>query len=281
MTGRILRWVGTATALSSIAHGAEVLGTVTYLRRERFLTPDGDIDEIPVVSGNAWRGLLRDTAADLWWDAAGQPALPVPVAHALWSGGALAKTAGPVLSGSRLATLRDLCPVVGVFGTAGGGRIVAGTLQVGKLVPICAETEHVLPEHLRTGDLPSIFDLTQIEYYSRFPHTRTDDAPDTAPDPEDAAAGLARYGVETFIAGTRFATWCSLTWASPGEQSLFAETLATFAADAHVGGLARAGHGRLAVNLTAPAGVAAGHDWRASLAAAGPDRVREVLSWLD
>jgi hypothetical protein len=277
MSGPLLRWTGTATALSSVAHGADVLGTVTYLRRERFLMPGGGVEDIPVVSGNAWRGLLRDTAADLWWAAAGEPALPVPVAHALWSGGALAKTAGTVLSGSRLSELRDVCPVVGVFGTAGGGRIIAGTLNVGKLVPVCAELEHVLPDELRTGDLPSIFDLTQIEYYSRFPGG----ARETSDDMETSSSGLARYGVETFAAGTRFATWCSLMWASAAEQSLFAETLDTFARNARVGGLARAGHGRLALNLLPPDGVATDYDWRAPLATIDKVRLREMLAWLD
>ena len=110
MSGGHLRWEGDATALSSVAHGEQALGTVTYLRRERFLMPDGSVDDIPVVSGNAWRGLLRRTAGDLWWDAAGQPPLTLAVAHAIWSGGALAKSSGTPLTGPRLMRVRAACP---------------------------------------------------------------------------------------------------------------------------------------------------------------------------
>ena len=145
---RSYRWDGHATALSSISHGGETLGTVTYLRREAFLSPTGRVD-VPVISGNAVRGVLRDTAAHLLWEALGSPKLPVPVMHALWAGGALVKAKSQPLTGQRLADLRRMVPHVGVFGAAGGGRILDGALTVGKLVPVCAQTAHVLPEYLR------------------------------------------------------------------------------------------------------------------------------------
>jgi hypothetical protein len=132
------RWDGTATALSSVVHGEEVLGTMTTFRRERMVCGDR-ITEIPVVSGNALRGRLRRIGASMLWEALGCPPLPLPVAAALWSGGALGKRrpAGQpaLLSGAELARVRALVPHLAVFGGAGGGRILKGTLAVGKLVP--------------------------------------------------------------------------------------------------------------------------------------------------
>jgi len=272
----IVRWEGIVTAESSIAHGAETLGTVTYLRRERFLMPDGSVEQIPTVSGNAVRGLLRDTAADLWWKSAGEPKLTLAVMHALWSGGALAKIAGEPLTGSRLAEVKTACPVVGVFGTAGGGRIIGGALQVGKLVPMCQETAHVLPEHLRTSNLPSIWDLTQLEYYSRIPNEFAEESE------EEHTSRLARFGVETFIAGTQFHSWMTLTWPTAVEESFFREVLDEFSANSRVGGLARSGHGQLKLALTETSSVAhdVATDWRVA-SATDPARLREVLSWLD
>jgi hypothetical protein len=269
-----LRWSALVTATSSVAHTGESLGTVSYLRRERFLTPTGP-QMIPVISGNAWRGLLRDTAADLWWEAVGQPKLTVAVIHALWSGGALAKVSGPTLTGARLGELRRVCPVIGVFGAAGGGRIISGAAQVGKMVPLCAELAHVLPAEVNRGDLPSIWDLTQIEYYSRFP---------AGPHGQDDTDGLMRYGVETFTAGAQFATWASLTWPTEVETAFFAEVLDRFAAAARVGGMGRVGHGQLNLDLTGPATLAPAVDWRAAVTAElgpNPDRLLEILSWLD
>jgi hypothetical protein len=269
------RWEGVATAQSSIAHGAESLGTVTYLRRERFIAPNGTLEELPVVSGNAWRGLLRDTSADLWWEAVQRPKLTLPVMHALWSGGSLAKSSGPTLTGSRLQELKVTCPVVGVFGTAGGGRIIGGALQVGKMIPICQETAHLVPERFHSEVMPSIWDLTQIEYYSRIPNTFDHYASE-----DDEATLLARYGVETFVAGTRFYTWVALSWPTPAELALFVETLSVFTSSARVGGLARAGHGELHLNLDAPdtEGLV---DWRSAVTAVPRPRLLEVLSWLD
>lgn len=269
-----IKWAGTATAISSIVHSAETLGTINYLRRERVLMPDGTFEDIPVISGNALRGMLRDTAADLWWNEVGRPKLTLPVAHALWSGGALAKASGPVLSGSRLQDLRRCCPVIGVFGTAGGGRIIAGALQVGKLIPICAETAHLLGKP-DTKSLPSVWDLTQIEYYSRIPDERGTDT--TALD--DSESGLARFGVETFLAGTRFNSWISLAGASAAEEAFFAEVLGLFTDDARVGGMARAGHGQLSMDLL-PGREPQTEDWRASTAV-DPKKLREMLAWLD
>jgi hypothetical protein len=277
----IFKWEGVVTAQSSVAHGAEALGTITYLRRERFLTLDGKTIEVPVISGNAWRGLLRDTAADLWWKAAGSVPLTLPVMHAVWSGGALAKMSGSPLTGSRLVEVKQACPVVGVFGTAGGGRIVSGALQVGKMLPICQETAHLLPEHLREDDLPSMWDLTQIEYYSRIPNVGMEAVLEDGVMNDDPDALLARYGVETFVAGTRFYTWISLTWPTPEELSFFAEALASYSADARVGGLLRAGHGRLVLNLQAPTTASLPADWRATVQNFQVPRLLEVMSWLD
>ncbi len=273
----LLKWEGTATAVSSIAHGAEALGTITYLRRERFLNSFGVTEEIPVISGNAWRGLLRDTAADLWWDVVGKPLMSLSVMHALWSGGALAKVSGPLLTGSKLQELREICPVVSVFGTAGGGRIIGGSLQVGKMLPVCKETEHVLPLNLRTGDLPSMWDLTQIEYYSRIPN----DLRSNENSEETLDSRLARYGAETFIAGTKFSTWCSLTWSSKQDEAFFADVLNTYITNAHVGGMGRIGHGQLMLNLAQPAELDTSVGWRDQVSEVSKTKLLEVLSWLD
>lgn len=282
------RWDGTATAVSSISHGGDTLGTVTYLRREAFLTPQGRLD-IPVVSGNAVRGVLRDVAAKVTWEDLGCPKLPLPVAHALWAGGALVKVKGEPLSGQRLATLRRLVPHVGVFGAAGGGRIINGALAVGKLVPACTQTAHLLPEEVRdAGPLPDLHDLIQIEHYSRVPNA--DRLPDVLATPdlgdldpvEDFDDGRMRYGTETFVAGTRFHAWFALNGATAAEHDFFTTVLNTYLAAPIVGGKIGRGHGRLAFHLTEtrPDGdPGSDHAWNHRTE---PDTdVLTALGWLD
>lgn len=154
-------WTGTLTATSSIAHGGETRGTITLLRREIVVQPDGRPIHVPVISGNSFRGRLRRIGEELLRDTLHyETQLPLTVAHALRGGGSLAKTSGTPLSGQRLHDLRALVPQVGVFGCAGGGRIVDGCLQIGKVVPHVAETTHI------TGGITQqtpAFDATQIE----------------------------------------------------------------------------------------------------------------------
>lgn len=285
---RSYRWEGTATAVSSLSHGGETLGTVNYLRREAFLTPQGRRD-IPVVSGNAVRGVLRDTGARLTWEALNRPILPVPVMHALWAGGSLVKAKTAPLTGQRLADLRRMVAHVAVFGAAGGGRIIDGSLTVGKLVPACTQTAHVLPDFMRERDggagLPDIHDLLQIEWYSRIPDGDRTTAVigDVAPE-VDLDAGLMRYGAETFIAGTQFHTLLALTNVTDTEREFFTDLLADWLPHASVGAKTGRGHGRLHLDLQPALPVAqpaqSPHGWRA-FGGRAHEEVLTALGWLD
>lgn len=267
----MIRWEGVTVATSSISHGGETLGQVQYLRRERILTPGG-ATEIPLISGNTARGRLRDTGAQLWWDDAGRPKLPPAAVHTIFSGGTLTKSAGEPLSGARLAEVKHLCPPVDVFGAAGGGRIIDGRLAVGKMVPICREAAGLVPERfLPDGGrhLPDVWDITGIEWYSK----RGDPDVDAPP---------ARFGIETFPAGTRFYWWLTLDRPSDRSASFFADTLNRFTAPgaARVGGNLRAGLGNLAVELAVTAGTPPAAGLWARRGAPLDAAEVEALSWL-
>lgn len=168
-----ITWQGTITATSSIAHGGQTRGTTTLLRRELIATPDGALVHVPVISGNSLRGRLRRVGEELLREVLRYEGQLTPAAaHALRGGGALAKTSSEPLSGSRLATLRALVPQIAVFGTAGGGTIIDGALDVGKITPHLAETAHI------TGapSTRSAFSATQLERYTRHDDSSTHEA---------------------------------------------------------------------------------------------------------
>lgn len=253
-------WAGTATALSSISHAGDTRGTLTLLRRERIICPDGTICEIPIISGNCLRGALRRRAEEQLRDVldyTGQ--LSLAAAHTLRAGGSLTKTSsGEPLSGSRLATLRALIPPIGLFGAATTGRIIDGCLQVGKLVPHLTETVHI------TGApaTRSAFDTVQIEYY-----TQADPALDhAAPSLVDDTSGTQpmRYGIETFPAGTRFDLRLQLHRPSLLEAAFFTDLITSYATNATIGGRLGIGHGRLHLDIT-PHPTPPTMDWRAHL----------------
>lgn len=274
---RSVRIEGAATLLSSLSHGGERPGTTAFLRREKILGPAGTPREVPVVSGNAVRGLLRDHAADVFWRALGRPELPVQVFHLLWSGGSLSKAgAGHTIGARQLQEVRRLVPLVSLFGGSGASKIIEGKLRVGKMTPICAETAHLLPTDLIETQARSIWDLQQIEEFTRRDDSKRDQlhpaikglAPSELESaPEDGAllavtehkpakeesddpAQQMRYGVETLAAGTRLHWWMSLNQVTDVEAALFAGAIEAWSADGGaIGGRSATGHGRLRLDV--------------------------------
>jgi hypothetical protein len=276
-----IRWVGTLTAVSSIAHAGETRGTVTLLRREKLNTAHGMVD-VPVVSGNTLRGRLRRLGEELFRDAVGyEGQLHPAAAHALRGGGSLAKTGHEPLSGSRLQRLRELVPQIGVFGAAGGGTIIDGALSVGKVVPELAETVAITGVASRL----SAFRATQLEPYTRQDDTGGHGFADVLT--EDLPAGPVAdsnqmlFQIETFPAGTVFHTWLTLHRPTPLEASFFLDVLRAYRADGRLGGRVAIGHGRVQVDLVADRDLEAEGlaDWRAD-ASARRGEILDALSGL-
>ena len=270
-------WVGTLHAVSSIAHDGERRGTVSLLRRERFVSPDGEFVHVPVVSGNALRGALRRTACDLFVDALElEGELSLPAAQLLrGGGGALHKSSKAPLTGARLARLRQLVPPVAVFGGTVGSRTLSGALQVGKVVPHLVETAHlitptpaadIVSTSSSTTSLPDVFTATQLETYTRVEDTeavlsvsavpvRPDGSLEARTVLEDApaaagATGQMLYRIETFPAGTRFDAWLQLLRADPIVSDFTHEAVHTFTAGGRLGGRRGIGHGRFTADWT-------------------------------
>lgn len=234
-------WSGTATATSSISHGSETRGLVTMLRRETIIGADHAPIPIPLISGNSLRGRLRRTAEEILCEVLNyRGKLTVAAAAALRSGGALTKTSAEPISGTKLKQLREMVPLIGVFGTAGAGRIIDGCLQVGKLIPHITETAHLLHHTCAL----SISDITQVETYSRVDDTATHDT-----HTEHIAASQLQYRLETFRAGTTFDVWLNLGNPTPIEAAFFADVLTRYSTHAIIAGRTGIGHGRLRLEL--------------------------------
>lgn len=263
-------WRGSLTARSSIAHTGESRATITLLRRELVVQPDGTVLDVPLISGNSLRGRLRRIGEQLLREVLGyEGLLPLSAAHALRGGGALAKSSREPLSGGRLAELRELIPQIGLFGCAAGGRIIDGCLQVGKVMPLVVETAHVLG--VDPAGLGRVQRATQVESYRRADDSvragftgLLDEEPSGAD--SERAAQLKQFEVETFPAGTRFDCWLRVEWASPAEVAFLVDVLDEFSRDGRLGGRAAAGHGLIQVDLSPDKKLAdVSADWRKPL----------------
>jgi CRISPR type IV-associated protein Csf2 len=273
---------GMATALTSISQIGETGGVNARLRRERIVLPDGTVEEIPIISGNSIRGILRDRGMLHMLRTLGYGVneetgevfgLPLAAFYFLFSGGALTKTGSRGLDLDEARRWRELIPLVSVFGGAMGNQIMPGKLRVGKFIPLCAETLHLIPDRYH-AECCSIWDLCQVEAYTR----RDDEKNETlralidpneralleasaarqrqlllddpnAPAGETGQKQQMRYYVETLAAGTRFYWDIVLEDVTPLEFEAFCVTLVEFSKAPHIGGKSAVGHGKVAIHF--------------------------------
>jgi CRISPR type IV-associated protein Csf2 len=279
-----LVYEGTMTALTSIAHnGGQSFGIESKLRRERFVQPDGSVEEVPVLSGNGLRGMLRDRG--MWHmcrslgygvdEEAGKVlGLSLSAFYFLFSGGSLGESASDGIDVDYARRLRETIPLISIFGGAVSNQILPGKLKVGKAIPICAETMHLLPNSYQRQNPTSIWDFLQSEMYTRKDDERNekfrsviegratkhledkgrpaslsdsqleDEREKTARSPQQM-----RYFVETFAAGTKFYWKLTLEDVSAVEYDAFMTCLAEFSKAPYVGGKSSVGLGEVAVRF--------------------------------
>lgn len=275
---------GVITALTSISHIGESHGVNSKLRREKIVQPDGTVEEVPVISGNSLRGILRDRGMlhmlrSLGYgvnEETGQVnGLSLAAFYFLFSGGALTKDAGRGIDVDEARRWRSLIPLVALFGGAMGNQIMPGKAKIGKVIPICAETGHIIPERFVNGKLESIWDLAQVEAYTRRDDEKNENlrqliAPDVRglleadaaekrsrarKDIDNDLAGETgqkqqmRYFVETLAAGTRLFWDLTLDDVTDLEFDAFCITLAEFARFPYVGGKSGVGHGKVSIQF--------------------------------
>lgn len=268
-------------AQSSIVHREDytTLGgadNFVLFRREKVITPTGEVIQVPIVSGSSFRGILRRigeslTAAILDYEEA---ALPIPAAHLLTNGGRLAKSARPITDEDE-RRLKSLVPQIAVFGGAASGRIMSGLLTVGKVLPEIAELAHILPRPPRSTPPPAVLGLSDESFTHLDDHRPNADQPPRAD--RDDTSPLGRFGIETLPAGTRLQTWVRIANATDVQAAFLRDVLAAFADYGHLGGRIAAGHGQVTATTTTT--VHRGHlpgdtvDWAAEMAAHRDDAI--------
>ena len=273
---------GVVTALTSISHTGETHGINAMLRREKIAGVDGSVVEIPIISGNSVRGILRDRGMLHMLRSLGYrteketdiPGLSLPAFDFLFSGGQLTSVPGRGLDIDKARRWAEAIPLVAIFGGAMGRQIMQGKLKMGKLIPICRETAHLLPERFVEGfELQSIWELCQEEAYTRRDDEKNEKlrlliAPETrklleaearkkrtkAGTKDDKAGPTGqkqqmRYLVETLAAGTRLFWDIILDDVTDLEFEAFAVTLAEFGRMPYIGGKSGVGHGKISIRF--------------------------------
>lgn len=256
------------TARSSIVHRDDsrtMPSTHALFRREKIVTPSGEVAMVPIVSGNAWRGILRRIGEQLIapiLDYGGE--LTPAAGHLLRNGGFLRKSATQ-MTPEQERELKELVPLIGLFGGAGNGRIMSGTVTVSKLIPVTADTAHLVP--IPAEALPEQIPESMHSILGQESVSHTTDLPAAQIDAGDDSP--IRLDTETLVAGTTLAGSLRVRFATPAQYALLHDILDTFATDGHLGGRQASGHGHVTATITTtptqPAATTI--EWREQLAA--------------
>lgn len=267
---------GMVTALSSISHIGETHSITSMLRREKIVYNE-QIEEIPIYSGNALRGILRDVfMADMLKRIGFGPnkGIPLDIFFFLFSGGSLTKSSDAI-NIEKARKLRKTIPLVSLFGGSAGDIILPGKMDIGKLYPICEETKDYIPQRYTEKKLHSIWELIQQEAYTRRDDSKNDikrmfldedsviklEQKDTQKSSKqtsgtnDKAVSAneqkqqMRYFVETFIPGTKFFIWFILKDTTAVEFEAFMTGLGAFYQNSVIGGKGNVGHGKIKIEL--------------------------------
>lgn len=233
---------GKITAVEPISHIGETRSIDSKFNREKMmLTSKAGINkviEVPVISGNSLRGVLRRRAGYRFLELLGfeKETLAEGLQHALFSGGMLKKGAeGGVIDTSFISKVRQNIPHISLFGTVLGQQMIQSKLDVGQLIPISCQTKG------RTGidsevSIYSLLDERQA--------TRRDDMEDkTKGNQDEGQKQQMRYTHEVLVAGTEFYHYFTLKNCNELERGAFWSVLTEFSKYPKLGGLGCRGFG--------------------------------------
>jgi hypothetical protein len=248
---------GVTKLLAPLSHIGESTGTESFVNTIKIIGADMKPIEVFLYSGNAFRGSLRDHAAEYMMRGLNITAMPLETFYLFFSGGSIGGEQSIDIDQAR--RLRKALPMFSIFGGGVGNQLIEGKMNVGALYPICRETSHLLP-----GDMQDV-DVSWRQYLTEQSYTRTDDAKNerlhqrflAAPDNAMLPGGEAedtkkkperkpqqmRYTMELIAPGAMFHQRIDLMDMSELELGAFVSGLHEFRRHPFLGGNNRIGHG--------------------------------------
>jgi len=235
---------GYIIALSPIhTAGDEKTGSESLLRRLSYVI-DGKRVEIPVLSGNAIRGILRrELMADMLMRI-GYNLTSAKIYHMLFSGGMLEtvdeKSSGAIDIGLK-RKIRQTIPPIAVLGSSLGNQIFEGKLKVNMALPICKELADFLPDDIEIKPETSFYEFLDWTFT-----TRRDDLREQRAEGEQATQMMVNF--EVFAPGTPFYHEFILNDASEVERAVLVRMLNLWHQKPYIGGKSAIGLGKLKLN---------------------------------
>lgn len=232
---------------SPLAHfGDERLGTTQLARTMKF-EYEGEYLDVPVLSGNAFRGELRRIAMRDYLDHIGitNEGISAKMYYLLFTGGALTSGSKYIEVGEK-RRMREMCPPLSLLGSAVGDQIMEGKMKVGIFKPICRETSAFTGIETKK----SFYDMLEEIFYTRKDDLKSKDFNLTNMDKNEQATQM-KYEMQCLSAGTELVGSIIIENSNAIEESCLMATLEKFKQMPFIGGKSAAGHGEVEVSYKA------------------------------
>ncbi len=254
-------------AQQPIIHTEETIGNISKLKQMRVIYKGKPVS-VPALSGNSFRGQLRDILADALCSSLSNQGKQLlrfndnDVYTILYSGGALSEKSK---AGDLIYKFSDHLPSMRLMGAAFGNVMLPSKLAMTHIVPCAEETQEILQGMYETLDecpVPPMNEWTSARnlFFNDGPLTRKDDSKDLTRQrfvdlAEDKVPQQMIYYVECIPAGT----WLlqQLYSKFPVDQlelgCLF-DGLSAFLRQPTIGGRSSAGYGQVQIQLQGSVG---------------------------
>lgn len=275
---RTISYAFVVRADNSLSHHSEVMGNMALFMRQKIMLPDLSIVEVPYVTGDACRHMMRESMSLALLAAIGlTTGLSEGANRLLFNGGMLTgKGNAAVVNLTEYRNLCRLIPHIALFGGCAGNRPIPGTLKVGVLRLLCQETVHLLPDAVLAWIESNKIKLNSCrEHIEEEVRVRNDASLDpskraflnaasraaiearlagsekAAQDGDGAEAEKHKFGMmprsaEVLAAGSLFSFEVSATVSNPLEEDILRSTIAAWlGGNPYVGGKSGTGHGKL------------------------------------
>lgn len=230
--------------LSPLSHfGDERLGTMQIMRTNKFLY-NGEFIDIPVYSGNGFRGQFRRIAMRDYLERIGiaEEGISEKLYYTLFTGGSLVGGARYVEVGER-KRIRKLCPPLALLGTAIGDQILQGKMKTPIFLPICKETV----DYTGIESDISFYDMLEEVFY-----TRKDDIKSVEYNIKEEVAKKKnddpvqmKYEMQCLSAGTEIIGTIVIENVNKIEEAMVNATLKKLKEVPYIGGKSATGHGQI------------------------------------
>lgn len=201
------------------------------------ITATQSIDYIPIISGNSIRGMLRRLVMYDFCKLSEIEKIAPNIYHQLFTGGTINDSTGFEDIGRRFELI-NLCPMLGLFGSAVGNQTLQGDLKVAQAKLQCFENGN--------GSL-SYHDCVEIIFATRLDSSKLEN--EIKIEGEDKETHQMKYEYEVFAQGSTFEHSFACTSENPLIISAFWRMIRIFKETPFITAKGSIGHGEIDLSL--------------------------------